>query len=253
MLKTRVIPLLLLKDGLLCKPVQFVKRPRTIANPISIISVFEARQVDELILLDIGCANGHASVNPDIVRMAAEVLTVPFTCGGGIRDLETIVELIAAGAEKITLNTAAIETPDLIRRAADKFGSQCIVVSIDAKRLDNGEYETYIHNGRKLTPFSPIEIARQAEQNGAGELLITSIDRDGTMTDFDVDLIRLVTCAVNIPVIAAGGAGDVSQFSDVVIKGGASAVAAGSIYHFRSTTPQDVKDAMHNAGIPVRL
>lgn len=252
MIKTRVIPLLLLKDGLLKKPVQFVKRPRTVANPISIVRVFESRQVDELILLDIGSAAQNANVNPDIVRMVCEELTVPFTCGGGIRSVETMSEIIAAGAEKITINSAAVDTPDLIDSGARRFGSQCIVVSIDAKKLDGGGYEVYTRNGTTPTGLVPALWAKEAEQRGAGEILLNSVDRDGTMDGFDIDLIKSVTQSVQIPVIAAGGAGEPHHFPDVVIKGGASAVAAGSIYHFRRTTPDMVKDAMIEADIPVR-
>ncbi|MDJ0949935.1 MAG: imidazole glycerol phosphate synthase cyclase subunit [Alphaproteobacteria bacterium] len=253
MVKIRVIPLLLLKDGMLKKPMRFIERPRTVANPISIIRVFESRQVDELILLDIGCAAHNANVNPDIVRMASEELTVPFTCGGGIRSVDAMGELIAAGAEKVVINTAAVETPELITTGADKFGRQCIVVSIDAKRHDDGNYEVFTRNGTHSTGLEPRRWAREAQERGAGEILINAIDRDGTMEGYDIGLIRAVSGAVEIPVIAAGGAGELHQFAEAVIKGGAAAVAAGSIYHFRRTTPDMVKGAMHSSGVPVRL
>ena len=252
MIKTRVIPLLLLKDGLLKKPVQFVKRPRTVANPISIVRVFESRQVDELIMLDIGSATQNKNVNPEIVRMVSEELTVPFTCGGGIRSVETMGSLISAGAEKITINTGAVENPDLINHGALHFGSQCIVVSIDAQKLKGGGYQVLTENGTKPTGLVPAIWAQEAEKRGAGEILINSIDRDGTMEGYDLSLIASVSQAVQIPVIAAGGAGIPQHFSEAVIKGGASAVAAGSIYHFRRTTPDMVKESMTEANIPVR-
>ena len=252
MIKTRVIPLLLLKDGLLKKPVQFVKRQRTVANPISIVRVFESRQVDELIMLDIGSAARNMNVNPEIVRMISEELTVPFTCGGGITSVETMGSLISAGAEKVTINTSAVENPDLIDQGARHFGSQCIVVSIDAKETESGGYQVLTENGTKPTGLVPALWAKEAEKRGAGEILINSVDRDGTMKGFDLRLISSVSQSVQIPVIAAGGAGTPQHFSEAVIKGGASAVAAGSIYHFRRTTPDMVKSSMIESNIPVR-
>lgn len=251
MIKTRVIPLLLLKDGLLKKPVKFVN-PRTIANPISIVRVFEARQVDELILLDIGSGAQRKNVNPDIVRMITEELTVPFACGGGIRALDQIGELIAAGAEKIVLNTAAVETPELIEKAAARYGRQCVVVSIDALKMDAG-YEVHIENGARPTGHDPVAWAQEVEKLGAGEILINAIDCDGTMEGYDHTLIRSVADAVEIPVIAAGGAGKPEDFPPAVLQGHASAVAAGSIYHYTKITPDMVKQAMQAEGIPVRL
>lgn len=252
MIKTRVIPLLLLKDGMLKKPLRFTERPRTVANPITIVRVFESRQVDELILLDIGCAADKINVNPDIVRMICEELTVPFTCGGGVRSVETMSTLIAAGAEKVVINTGAVETPDLIANGAAKFGRQCIVVSIDAKQTDNREYEVYINNGSTPTGLEPTAWAQEAQRHGAGEILINAIDRDGTMDGYDTELIRSVADAVDIPVIAAGGAAEPADCARAVLDGHASAVAAGSLYHFRRTTPDMVKDALAVEDIPVR-
>jgi cyclase len=252
MIKTRVIPLLLLKDGLLKKPVNF-KNPRTVANPISIVRVFEARQVDELILLDIGSGPQHRNVNPDIVRMVSEELTVPFACGGGINSVDQMAALISAGAEKIVINSAAVEDPDLIKRAASRYGRQCIVVSIDALKRDDGSYEVYIRNGSEKTGLEVVAWAREAEMRGAGEILINAIACDGTMEGYDLELIRAVSDAVDIPVIAAGGAGKPEDFPPAVLTGHASAVAAGSIYHYTKTTPDMVKQAMRSEGIPVRL
>ena len=250
MIKTRVIPLLLLKDGLLKKPIKFVN-PRTIANPISIVRVFEARQVDELILLDIGSGAQRKNVNPDIVRMITEELTVPFACGGGIHELDQIALLIAAGAEKIVINTAAVEKPDLVKKAASHFGRQCVVVSIDAHRTSTG-YEVYTRNASQPTGLDPVRWAQQVENLGAGEILINAIDRDGTMEGYDQKLIRMVADAVDIPIIAAGGAGKLEDFPQAVLKGHANAVAAGSVYHYTKITPDMVKQVLQINGIPVR-
>ncbi len=251
MVKTRVIPLLLLKDGLLKKPIKFIN-PRTVANPISIVRVFEARQVDELILLDIGSSAMHNNVNPDIVRMITEELTLPFACGGGINTMEQVGELIAAGAEKVVLNTAAVETPELIKNVAARYGRQSVVVSIDALKTETG-YKVFVRNGSKPTNLNPVNWAQEVEKIGAGEILINSIDHDGTMEGFDCQLIRSVADAVDIPIIAAGGAGKPKDFPPAILQGHASAVAAGSIYHYTKTTPDMVKHALHSEGIPVRL
>jgi cyclase len=256
MLKTRVIPLLLLKDGLLKKPLRFVERPRTVANALSIARVFEARQVDELVLLDISGADSRGqtkNVNPVIVQQIADELTVPFTVGGGVRSTDMIGRLIAAGAEKVTLNTGAIDRPDLIREAAIRFGSQCVVVSIDIKRQPDGRLEVYAENGRRPTGLDPVLWAREAVALGAGELLVNAIDHDGTMAGYDILVIRAVADAVTVPVIAAGGAGEPEHFVRAVKEGHAAAAAAGSIFFFRRTTPLMVKEAMADAGIPVRI
>ena len=206
MIKVRVIPQLLVADGLLKKPIRF-QRPRTIASPISIARVFEARQVDELILLDIGCAAHHTNINPEVVAMISDELTVPLSVGGGVRDLETASRLIAAGAEKVVINSAAVETPELIGEIASRFGSQCTLVSIDAKPLGNGGYEVFIENGSKSTGLDPKTWSCEAVERGAGEILINSVEQDGTMTGYDTELIRMVANAVDVSVIAAGGAG----------------------------------------------
>lgn len=252
MIKVRVIPQLLISDGLLKKPVQF-KRARTVANPLTIARVFENRRVDELILLDIGCAIHNRNVNPDIVSQIAEELTVPLAVGGGVRSVETMGRLIAAGAEKIVINTAAVETPELITSGASRYGSQCIVVSIDAMRHDDGRCEVHTRNGSQPTGLDPVAWAQEAEERGAGELIVTAILRDGTMTGYDVPLIRAVSAAVDIPVVAAGGAGSPDDCVEVLLKGHAAAVVVGSLFHFRRTTPDMIKQAMAAKNIPVRL
>jgi imidazole glycerol-phosphate synthase subunit HisF len=251
-LKTRVIPVLIIQDGLLKKPVQF-KNPRTVANPISIARVFEERQVDELILLDRGLTIDKEDVDPDIVRDIAEELYVPFAFGGGITSVATMIQIIQAGAEKVSINTAAVSDPSLITEGAARFGSQCIVVSIDARREEDGRYQVYTRSGSHPTGLDPIRWAREVQERGAGEILINSIRHEGMLGGYDLDLIRAVSDAVSIPVIAAGGASCLEDFVRAVKEGGASAVAAGSLYHYTKYTPNMVKGALHRAGIPVRM
>ena len=252
MLKIRVLPILIIQDGLLKKPVQF-KNPRTIANPISIVRVFEEREVDELILLDRGKTLDEEDIDPYLVQDIAEELYVPFAFGGGISNVNSMQEIIQAGAEKVVINSFAVKNQDLIRDGANKFGSQCIVVSIDALKHQNGTYEVYINSGSEPTGLDPIEWAKKVENLGAGEILINSILYDGVMNGFDIKLIRSITEAVNIPVIAAGGAGKLDDFPPVIIEGGASAVSAASIYHYTKYTPNMVKGVLDSAGIPVRM
>lgn len=251
MLKVRVIPLLLLQDGLLKKPVQF-RNARTVANPLTIVKVFESRQVDELILLDIGRTTEHDDIDADLIRRIAAELTVPFAFGGGVRSVAEMQKIVQSGAEKVVINTAAVETPGLITEAADVFGSQCIVVSIDVQH--NGRfYEVYTRSGKRATGLDGIKWARKAQDHGAGEILINSIPHDGLLQGYNIELIRAVCSEVGIPVIAAGGASKLEDFQSAVREGGASAVAAGSIYHYTKTTPNMVKGALHTAGIPVRM
>jgi len=251
MLKTRVIPLLLIQDGLLKKPVQF-KNPRTVSDPISVVRVFEERQVDELILLDIGqTVDDDDDIDPYLIERIAEELYVPFAYGGGIRNVEEIRTIVQAGAEKVIINTAAVETPELISKGAEQFGSQCISVSIDA--LFNGSfYEVYTRSGTNATGIEVVNYSKSLVERGAGEILINSIEHDGMLGGYNIQLINAVTKAVSIPVIAAGGAATPQHFVDAVEMGGASAVAAGSIFHYSRITPNMIKGALVNAGIAVR-
>jgi imidazole glycerol-phosphate synthase subunit HisF len=252
MLKVRVIPILIIQDGLLKKPVQF-KNPRTVANPISIARVFEERQVDELILLDKGLTLDQEDVDPYLVEDIAEELFVPFAYGGGIRSIEAMKKIIQAGAEKVAINTAAVEVPGLISVGAKKFGSQCIVVSIDALKLDDGSYEVYTRSGSNPTGLDPVSWAIEVEKQGAGEILINSISHEGMMKGYDIELIKAVSESVSIPVIAAGGVGELNDFIEVVQKCKVSAVSAGSIYLYTKYTPNMAKGVMQKAGIPVRM
>lgn len=251
MLKVRVIPILLIQDGLLKKPVQF-KNPRTIADPITIVRVFEQRQVDELILLDIGMTVDEDEVDPELIYEIAHELSVPFAYGGGVNSVQVIKEIVQAGAEKVVINTAAVENPDLILQGAKNFGSQCIVVSIDAMKVDNS-YEVYIKSGSEATGIDPVKLAVEVESLGAGEILINSIKHEGLMQGYDIELIKKISQSVDIPVIGAGGASSLEDCVDVIKKGKASAVAAGSIFHYTKFTPNMIKGILKKEGIPVRV
>jgi cyclase len=229
--KLRVIPVLLLRDWGLEKSIRF-RDPVYVGSPINAARVFNGRNVDELILLDIIATQQRRGPILDIVAQITEEAFMPVAVGGGIRDVETIHALLHAGADRITLNTAAVETPALIGRAAERFGSQCVVVSIDALRHPDGSYEVFTRGGRRATGLDPAAHARRMQELGAGEILLTSIERDGTMEGYDVELIRRVTEAVTLPVIACGGAGRIEHLAQAVDIGGASAVAAGAFFLF---------------------
>ena len=251
MLKTRVIPILLIQDGLLKKPIQF-KNPRNVANPIAITKVFEERQVDELILLDIGMTVDQDEIDPQLVKDIAEELTVPFAFGGGINSIKKMTEVIQAGAEKIVINSAAFENPNIISEGAKKFGTQCIVASIDAIKND-GKYEVCTKSGSHNTGMDPIEWAKELELRGAGEILINSILHDGMLKGYDLELISSITQEVSIPVIAAGGASCLKDFVDAIKIGGASALSAGSLFHYTKYTPNMIKGILMKNNIPVRI
>ncbi len=230
MLKVRVIPVLLLRHWGLEKTIQFAN-PKYVGCPINAARVFNNHNVDELILLDIVATLENRPPEIEVVRQISAETSMPFTVGGGIRDIETIRELLNAGADRVVLNTSVVEIPNLLRESAERFGRQCIVVSIDARYID-GKYEVFVRGGRKRTGLNPVDLARRAEDEGAGEILITSIDRDGTLEGYDLDLIRMITEAVQIPVIACGGAGSVKHLADAYYIAGASAVACGAFFLF---------------------
>lgn len=235
MLAVRVMPCLLLQDGRLVKTIRF-KNPLYVGDPINAIKIYNDKEVDELIVLDIAaCAEGRG---PDfkIIEFIAAECFMPMTYGGGIRSIEDIRMLFSIGVEKVAINTLAVEDSGFIRRAAGSFGSQSIVVSLDARRNLWGRYELFIRGARKATGLDPVSFAAKCEQEGAGELLLNSVDNDGTMQGYDINLIRQVSFRVSIPVIACGGASGIEDFGEAVKKGGASAVAAGSffVYHGRN-------------------
>lgn len=231
MLKARVIPCLLLKNKGLVKTVQF-KEPRYVGDPINAVWIFNQKEVDELIFLDIMATKESNKPSIELISKISDECFMPLTVGGGIRSVEDIKELLNAGAEKVSINTYAVENPSFIKEASDVFGSQSIVVSIDAKRHKKGLYEVFTHRGTRPAGIDPVSLAVQMEGMGAGEILINSIDREGTMEGYDIQLIREVSDAVNIPVIACGGAGKLEDFADAINVGHASAVAAGSFFVF---------------------
>lgn len=251
MLKIRMIPTLLWKDFGLVKGIGFDSW-RRVGPVLPAIKVYNARDVDELILVDITASIENNQPDHDSVSDFSEECTVPFTVGGGITNLQQIVSLLHAGADKVAINSVAYSDPTLVETAASRFGAQCVVVSIDAKRHADGKYSCYSHAATIDTTRSPVEWAKEVASRGAGEILLTSIDRDGTMLGYDLELVEQVAKAVDIPVIASGGAGNYENMIEVVKNAGASAVAAASIFHFTEQTPAGAKNAMQAAGIPVR-
>lgn len=216
------------------------------------VKVYNMREVDELAFFDITATADGRGPDFDLVDEFADECFMPLTVGGGICDVDGIRRLLKCGADKVSVNSAAITNPDIIRNGADKFGSQCIMVSIDAKRLDQNKYEVVIHSGTKPTGISPAELAEEVERLGAGEIIITSVDRDGTMTGYDIELIKSVVDAVSIPVIASGGAGNFQHMKEAFCCG-VSAVAASSIFHFTEMTPLEAKHFLKDSGINVRI
>lgn len=251
MLKTRVIPTLLWKDFGLVKGVAF-NSWRRVGTVLPALKVYNARDVDELVLVDITASQedrgpDHASVND-----FSDECSVPLTVGGGIGDLQQIVNLLHAGADKVSLNSVSFRNPDIVDQAAKRFGSQCVVASIDARCMDDGSHAVFSHSATRNAGREPVAWARELASRGAGEILLTSIDRDGTMLGYDLPLVERVAAAVDIPVIASGGAGLYQHMIDAVMQAGASAVAAASMFHFTEQTPAGAKQALQSAGISVR-
>ncbi|MEM3440137.1 MAG: imidazole glycerol phosphate synthase subunit HisF [Candidatus Bathyarchaeia archaeon] len=256
MLTKRIIPCLDVKDGKVVKGVRF-ENLRVEGDPVELASLYEDSLADELVFLDITASKEKRKILIDVVERTAEELTIPFTVGGGIGDLGMIQELLCAGADKVSLNTAAVRDPDLIRIASDRFGSQCIVIAIDAKRVGDPmagpRWEVYVEGGSKGTGLDAIEWAKRVEGLGAGEILLTSMDRDGTQLGYDIELTRAVCEAVNLPVIASGGAGSPEHILEVFEKGLADAALAASIFHRDIHPIREVKAFLASRGIPVRL
>ncbi len=232
MIPTRVMPCLLLRGAGLVKTVRF-KEPKYLGDPRNVVKIFNEKEVDELVILDITATPERHKPRFDLVREIVSEAFMPVAYGGGIRDIEDAKTMLALGVEKIVVNTYAVENPRFIREAADLFGSQSVVVCMDIKKGFFGKYEVFTNGGRKGTKLDPVTFAARMQEIGAGELVVNSIDRDGTMQGYDIELIRSVTSAVSIPVIACGGAGKVEDFGEAVRSGGASAVAAGSLFVFQ--------------------
>jgi len=251
MLKTRVIPCLDVKDGRVVKGVNFVDLIDA-GDPVEQARIYDAEGADELCFLDITASSDNRDTIFDVVARTAEACFMPVTVGGGVRSLEDIRKLLLAGADKVSINTAAVKNPDFVREAARKFGSQCIVVSIDAKSVGPDKFEIFTHGGREPTGIDAVSFAKQMTEYGAGELLVTSMDRDGTKSGFNIPLTRTIADSVHVPVIASGGVGTLDHMVEGVRDAHASAVLAASIFHFGTYRIREVKDHMKAAGIPVR-
>jgi len=252
MLKTRIIPCLDVKDGRVVKGVNFVDLIDA-GDPVESAKAYDAAGADELCFLDIAATVENRGTMFDVARRTAEQCFMPLTIGGGVRVPDDVRNLLLAGADKVSFNSAAVANPDVVADSANRFGSQCIVVAIDAKTVSPGKWEIFTHGGRKGTGIDAIEFAKLVSSKGAGEILLTSMDRDGTRDGYNLPLTRAISDAVNIPVIASGGVGNLDHLVDGVTKGGASAVLAASIFHFGDYTIKEAKTHMHNAGVAVRL
>ena len=252
MLKVRVMPTLLFKDLGLVKGIRF-NSWRRVGSVMQAVKVYNMREVDELVFLDISATREGRRADFETVDEIADECFMPLTVGGGVRTIDDVRTLLEVGADKVAINTAAVLSPALIRSVAKRFGSQCVVVSIDAKKLPDGKYEVLTHAGTQGTGKDAVTFAREVEALGAGEILLTAIDRDGTMMGYDIQLTRSVSEAVGIPVISSGGAGNYEHMRSVLIEGRASAVAAASIFHFTQQTPLEAKRYLGERGINVRL
>jgi len=252
LLKVRIIPTLLFKDIGLVKGIGF-NSWRRIDTVIPAIKVYNMREVDELILLDISATNDKREPDYESIREFTEACFIPLTVGGGIHNVEQIQKLLRSGADKVSINSGGFENSDLIKSASEIFGSQCIVVSVDAKKAMDGKYYCYSHSGKNNTGKLVSEWVKNVEEYGAGEVIITSIEKDGSMAGYDLELIQEVTRNVNIPVIASGGAGSYEDFLKAIRVGNASAVAAASMFHFTEQTPKEAREYLKNNGIPVRV
>lgn len=260
MLKRRLIPKLQMKTSahggsdrkVLVTTIQF-KEALEIGDPVSQAKIYEAQAADELVFLDLDASSDHRKPILEVIRRAAEEIFMPFTVGGGVRSIADFRDLLSSGADKVSINTAAVETPNLIHEAADVFGAQCVVLSIDYRSEKEGGFRVWINGGRIKTDLDPVAWAVEAEKRGAGEILLTSIDRDGMRCGLDLELTRRVAEAVSIPVIASGGCGAASHFVEGFQIGQANGVAAGTYFCFRDENPMQTRSQIRNAGIPIRM
>ncbi|MCM2590193.1 imidazole glycerol phosphate synthase subunit HisF [Rossellomorea marisflavi] len=252
MLTKRIIPCLDVKEGRVVKGIQFIEL-RDAGDPVELAKAYDEQGADELVFLDISASHEGRETMAEVVRQVAAELAIPFTVGGGINSVDDMKRILRAGADKVSLNTAAVLRPDLIKEGADYFGSQCIVVAIDAKKdVENGTFGVYTHGGRKLTDLDAIEWAKTAESLGAGEILLTSMDSDGEKSGFHLELTKAVSEAVSIPVIASGGAGNAEHFKDAFTEGRADAALAASIFHYKETSIEEVKRYLRTQEVHVR-
>jgi len=247
----RIIPCLDIKDGRVVKGINFVQL-RDAGDPVEVAAAYSDAGADEVVFLDITAANEQRATVTALAARVAEQLSIPFTVGGGIRTVEDFRAVLLAGADKVSVNSAAIDRPELIREAAEKFGSQCVVVAIDAKRREDGGFDVYKHGGRLNVGLDAVEWAKQAVSLGAGELLVTSMDCDGTKGGYDLALTSAIAQAVSVPVIASGGAGTMEHFKEALTDGGADAALAASLFHYHEIDIPDLKAYLKREGISVR-
>ncbi len=253
MFTKRVIPCLDCKNGRVVKGTNFIDL-RDAGDPVEVATAYDKEGADEIVFLDITATSDDRNTTVDLVRKVAEKVFIPFTVGGGIRTVDDFRTLLREGADKISINSASINNPDLINQAADKFGSQCVVVAIDAKRRpDNSGFDVYRSGGRINTGLDAVEWAKEAYKRGAGEILLTSMDCDGTKSGYDIELTRSITDVVNIPVIASGGAGKKEHFADAFLKANADAVLAASLFHYKELEIIELKEYLKSKDIPVRM
>lgn len=252
MLSKRIIPCLDVKDGKVVKGINFVGI-KEVGDPVVCAKEYNEQGADEIVFLDITATHEGRGTIVDVVRNTAKEVFVPLTVGGGIRTIDDFRELLRAGADKISVNSAAVRNPDLIREAADKFGSQCVVVAIDAKRFPDNTFHVVVNGGRIDAGLDAVQWARKAESLGAGEILLTSMDADGTKEGFDIELLNAICDAVTIPVIASGGCGKLEHFSEVFLKSKADAALAASLFHYKELTVREVKEHLKENNIPVRM
>jgi imidazole glycerol-phosphate synthase subunit HisF len=252
MLAKRIIPCLDVTGGRVVKGTKFLEL-RDAGDPVECAKAYDAQGADELVFLDITASSDNRATMVDVVERTASECFMPLTVGGGIRTVDDMKVMLRAGADKVSINTSAIQRPELVREGAKRFGSQCIVVAIDARRRPEGGWTVYTHGGRSPTDLEAVAWAKTVADLGAGEILLTSMDADGTKEGYDMDLVRSVSEAVSIPVIASGGAGKLEHMADVLLHAGADAVLAASIFHFGEYTVGDVKRFLAERGVPVRL
>jgi cyclase len=253
MLTKRIIPCLDVTGGRVVKGVKFLEL-RDAGDPVEIAEIYDRQGADELTFLDITASSDQRNIIIDVVRRTAERAFMPLTVGGGVRTVDDIRRLLNAGADKVSVNTAAVHRPEFVKEAAERFGSQCIVVAIDARRIRSEvRWEVYTHGGRNPTGIAAVEWAQRMEEYGAGEILLTSMDRDGTKDGYDIPLTRAVVDSVSIPVIASGGVGNLEHLYDGFVKAGASACLAASIFHYREYTIDEAKEYLKNRGVAVRI
>ena len=252
MLKNRIIPCLDVKNGRVVKGINFVEL-KDAGDPVEQAKIYSDGGADEICFLDITASNENRETIIDIVRKTAKECFVPLTVGGGVRNIQNITDLLLAGADKVSINTAAVKDVNFVKEASKKFGSQCIVVAIDAKKVSENKWEVFTHGGRNKTGIDAVEFAKEVETNGAGEILLTSMDRDGTKSGYDVELLKIITGNTNIPVIASGGVGTLDHLYDGIVKGGASAVLAASIFHYGEYKIKEAKEYLNSKNVSVRL